>query len=43
VLAASVYASIRAPKVAITAAEAERALKTEEEDRIARHRPEVRA
>ncbi len=43
VLAASVYASIRAPEVAITAAEAERALKTEEEDRIVRHRPEVRA
>jgi hypothetical protein len=29
--------------VAITAAEAERALKTEEEDRIVRHRPEVQA
>jgi aquaporin Z len=43
VLAALVHASIRAPEVAITAAEAERALKTEEEDRIVRHRPEVQA
>ena len=43
VLAALVHASIRAPEVAITAAEAERALKAEEEDRIVRHRPEVQA